>query len=596
MRRPSDLARPPRFKVLGIMLPGLLLYLALSLFFGFCFVFADQVKRDFGSGAKAVIDFAEGHVHPSGVGGGLSFFALNDLPSAGRRAFVDLAALALILGMGGAALFHAPLVRCFALLHRGANVPAAIRARARSRIFSSPKVMALAAPVFIVPLGLARFAAGEALGRESLMLPIEAAVLALSSLFTFLWQRHRVQTLYLHNLFSREELAAHAPGGHRTRVRGDLLFLVSISTILPIVVIALFVGTGLSFAGTLSTLEPDQLKLLFGGDLAPGFQLAVERLGSVVHGRMDPATFPIYFMGPLDLARVISGLAIGLAIILVYVFFIARWTAADIVAPVEALRSNMDRAREGDLEALTPALTTNELGDLTVGFNDMLRGIAERERIKGLFGQYLTREISEAILAGRVNLNGARYEATVMFTDIRGFTAMSERLSPEEVFAFLNDYLGRMIEVITARGGIIDKFLGDGILAVFGLPVPSAHHAAQALRAAIDMRSRLAELNEERALSGREPIRIGIGMHSGQVIAGNVGSSRKLQYTVIGDAVNVASRVEGLNKEYGSYLLLSGGTYDLLGDAAEGLRFDAIRGAQIRGKSERIDLYRLVEG
>lgn len=112
----------------------------------------------------------------------------------------------------------------------------------------------------------------------------------------------------------------------------------------------------------------------------------------------------------------------------------------------------MDRAREGDLEALTPALTTNELGDLTVGFNDMLRGIAERERIKGLFGQYLTREISEAILAGRVNLNGARYEATVMFTDIRGFTAMSERLSPEEVFAFLNDYLGRMIEVITARG------------------------------------------------------------------------------------------------------------------------------------------------
>ena len=595
MRRFHGPDRPPKFKVLGIMLPGLLLYLVLSLFFGFYFVFADQVKRDLGAGAKTVLDLAEGQASPDGLPRRLSPSALDDLPSAGKRAFLDLAAAALVLALAGAAFFHAPLVRYFALLRRGVGAAEALRRAARARIFRSPGVMALAAPIFIVPLGIARFAAGEAFGHESMMLPIEGAVLALSSLFTFLWQRHRVQTRYLPWLFSREELAAEIPGGHRTKVRGDLLLLVSISTILPLVVVALFVGTGISFAGTVSSLKPDQLRLLFGGDLAPETRLALVRLGGAVHGLADPANLPLYFMGPLDVARVVSGLVLGLAIILVYVFFIARWTAADIVAPVEALRANMARAREGDLEALTPALTANELGDLTVGFNDMLRGIAERERIKVLFGQYLTKEISEAILDGRVNLSGARYEATVMFTDIRGFTAMSERLEPEEVFAFLNDYLGRMIEVIAARGGIIDKFLGDGILAVFGLPVPSADHAASALGAALDMRTRLAELNEERSRSGRGSVRIGIGMHSGQVIAGNVGSSRKLQYTVIGDAVNVASRLESLNKEYGSYLLMSGATYELLGEAAAGLRFDEIRGAEIRGKTERLDLYRLVD-
>jgi class 3 adenylate cyclase len=578
------------------MLPGLLLYLVLSLFFGFYFVFADQVKRDLGTEAKTVLDLAEGRARPGGLPRGLPLFVLDDLPSAGRRAFLDLAAAALALALAGAALFHAPLLRYFALLRRGQGASEALRSAARSRIFRSPGVMALAAPVFVVPLGLARFAAGGAFGEESMMLPIEGAVLALSSLFTFLWQRHRVQTHYLRWLFSREELAAKIPGGHRTKVRGDFLVLVSISTILPLLVVALFVGTGLSFAGTVSSLKPDQLRLLFGGDIPPETRLALTRLGGAVQGLSNPANLPLYFMGPLDVARVVSGLVIGLLIILVYVFFIARWTAADIVVPVEALRANMDRAREGDLEALTPALTANELGDLTVGFNDMLRGIAERERIKVLFGQYLTKEISEAILDGRVNLSGARYEATVMFTDIRGFTAMSERLEPEEVFAFLNDYLGRMIEVIAARGGIIDKFLGDGILAVFGLPVASADHAARALGAALDMRARLAELNEERARSDREAVRIGIGMHSGQVIAGNVGSQRKLQYTVIGDAVNVASRLEGLNKEYGSYLLMSGATHELLGEAAAGLRFDTIRGVEIRGKSERLDLYRLAEG
>jgi adenylate cyclase len=308
--------------------------------------------------------------------------------------------------------------------------------------------------------------------------------------------------------------------------------------------------------------------------------------------RLDDAPVPL--IGTFDTLRIIVGLSLGLALVLVYVFFISRWTATDIARPIEVLRANMARAEAGDLGAFTPATSANEIGELTVGFNSMLRGIAERGRIKELFGQYLTKEISEAILEGRVNMNGAKYEATVAFTDIRGFTAMSERLEPEEVFAFLNDYLGRMIEVIAARNGIIDKFLGDGILAVFGLPVPSSTHADDAFAAAMDMRRALAELNAERVASGREGIRIGIGMHTGEVIAGNVGSAKKLQYTVIGDTVNLASRIEGLNRDFGSYLLLSGATYERLGEASRAAPFAKIEGASIRGKCGKVDLYRLM--
>jgi adenylate cyclase len=153
-----------------------------------------------------------------------------------------------------------------------------------------------------------------------------------------------------------------------------------------------------------------------------------------------------------------------------------------------------------------------------------------------------------------------------------------------------------MIEVIAARGGIIDKFLGDGILAVFGLPVPSSTHADDAFAAAMDMRLALERMNDERRAEGRAAVRIGIGMHTGDVIAGNVGSERKLQFTVIGDTVNLASRIESLNKDFGSYLLISGSTFARLGPSSRAAPFELLEGARIRGKSGGVDLYRLMAG
>jgi class 3 adenylate cyclase len=579
-----------------VILPGILIYIAFSTLFGFFFVFSQEIQKEIKQAKSIVIDLDESHEKPLMIGGQPA--TASDLPSLGSRAKEQIT-LALyeiatvFLGLCAAWIYHWPLILFFRSRRRGETPGVRVSQATKFRIWASPVVMASATAIpIVVAVSLQNVALGPG-HSEAIMIPIEIAILALSTLFTYLWQRHRVQNRYLVYIFTREELASNMPRGHRLPVRKNFIVVMTIATILPVAVVVLFVGSGVKSIGKFSSLSDENRKLLFGSSVSPLPSFKVEGLPERHMGgiRLDDAQVPM--IAPLDTIRIAIGLVFGLSIVLAYVFFITRWTSSDLAKPIEELRENMRRAEAGDLSATTPATAANELGELAVGFNLMLKGIAERGRIKELFGQYLTKEISEAILDGRVNLGGARYEATVMFTDIRGFTAMSERLSPEEVFAFLNDYLGRMIEVIAARGGIIDKFLGDGILAVFGLPVQSSTHADDAFSAALDMRKALAQMNADRAASGRASVKIGIGMHTGEVIAGNVGSAKKLQFTVIGDAVNLASRIEGLNKDYGSYLLLSKATYERLSPEARGSDFEELKSVEIRGKNERVDLYRL---
>ena len=602
MAGPRNRHRSPSFGVARVVVPGIVIYILFSTLFGFFLVFSEELKRELAEARHLVIDLSGGREVHSLVGEAVKGVSEagkgGALPSLGARAearlwigCIELGALA--VGLAAALAYHRPLVAHFRSRRRGLPLDEAAAAAAKRRIWASPPVMAAATAAPIIVEVCVRLAFEGSSRAEAVMLPIDAVILALSTLFTYLWQRHRIQNRFIPLLFSTEELASALPGGHSLPVRRNFLVVVTLATILPVSLVVLFVAPGVRAVGPLSSLSPDQRQLLFGTSRPAPQSIDIEGAEARHSGmRLDDA--PIPMIGPFDTLRIVFGLSLGLALVLVYVSLIAKWTAADIARPIEALRANMARAETGDLSALTPAVSANEIGELTVGFNSMLRGIAERGRIKELFGQYLTKEISEAILDGRVNLDGARYEATVMFTDIRGFTAMSEALEPEEIFAFLNDYLGRMIEVIAARGGIIDKFLGDGILAVFGLPVPNSTHADDALAAAMDMRLALGEMNAERAAAGKAPVRIGIGMHTGEVIAGNVGSEKKLQFTVIGDTVNVASRIEGLNKDYGSYLLLSAATYAKLGEGSRRSPFERIEGARIRGKSEAIDLYRLM--
>ena len=191
---------------------------------------------------------------------------------------------------------------------------------------------------------------------------------------------------------------------------------------------------------------------------------------------------------------------------------------------------------------------------------------------------------------GEAALRPVQCEVTVLFSDIRGFTAFSESLEPREVLEFLDDYLGHMAQIVKGHDGLVNKLLGDGLLAFWGVPDPAADHATPALRAALDMRRKLAELNAVRDARGLPQVRFGIGIHSGRVAAGMLGGADQHEYTIIGDVVNLASRIEGLTKGHGVDILVSESTWAL----ANG-RFDGRRVAeeQVKGRERPVVVYAL---
>ncbi len=184
--------------------------------------------------------------------------------------------------------------------------------------------------------------------------------------------------------------------------------------------------------------------------------------------------------------------------------------------------------------------------------------ITHEQRLMNTLCRYMAREVAEQVMQNKdeLKLGGTRTEVTILITDIRNFTSISEQMDPWDVVDLLNTYFPRMINVFFRHQGMVDKFIGDSILAVFGVPVPKEDDALRAVRAAVEMRKELRSINRERALKGQRTIEIGIGITSGTVISGNIGSERRMDYTVIGDPVNLAARLEGLTKEVQRMILV----------------------------------------
>ena len=233
--------------------------------------------------------------------------------------------------------------------------------------------------------------------------------------------------------------------------------------------------------------------------------------------------------------------------------------------------------------------TGDELEDLAVGFNTMVDGLKERDKLRSTFGKYMTQTVMEHLMSGKVQLGGETLTVTILFSDIRSFTTISEEMNDAQALvALLNEYFTEMVRIVMEEDGVVDKYIGDAIMAVFGAPVSKKDDAARAVRAAVRMRLALAELNERLVARGVSPLRTGIGVHTGEVVAGNIGSEQRMEYTVIGDAVNLASRLETSTKELGVDVLISADTYELAKDICVA---DAVREIKVKGRSEAVMTY-----
>ncbi|MBW4615352.1 MAG: GAF domain-containing protein [Desmonostoc vinosum HA7617-LM4] len=242
---------------------------------------------------------------------------------------------------------------------------------------------------------------------------------------------------------------------------------------------------------------------------------------------------------------------------------------------------------------LTVNPLTNPEGGVRGGLV-VLEDISQEKRMKTTMSRYLTPHVAEQVMAlGEDALMiGERKEVTILFSDIRGYTTLTENLGAAEVVTLLNQYFETMVEAVFNYEGTLDKFIGDALMAVFGAPLPlTENHAWRAIQAALDMRYRLAEFNQRRIIQEQPQISIGIGISSGEVVSGNIGSRKRMDYTVIGDGVNLSSRLEGVTKEYNCDIILSEYTYQLCGDRIWARQLDKIR---VKGKYQAVNIYELI--
>lgn len=280
----------------------------------------------------------------------------------------------------------------------------------------------------------------------------------------------------------------------------------------------------------------------------------------------------------------ITGLVLSGAFFFVFLFSIT------ITNPIERLVDVTRKVAAGNFEVHANIKSHDEVGELANSFDAMVDGLKERDKIKNVMNKFHGSAITDDLMKGDLQLGGVNKQVTVFFSDIRDFTKFSEGHTPEQVVEMLNEYFEIMVGIVTKNHGVVDKFVGDAMMAIWGAPNSTGQDEQFAVKACLEMRQALEELNKLRMSRNQVEIKIGMGLNSGPAISGTIGSSERMEYTVIGDTVNTASRIESSTKAFGTDLLISGETLDRVKDK---FITEYAGAAEVKGKAEPLKMYKI---
>ncbi len=411
----------------------------------------------------------------------------------------------------------------------------------------------------------------------------------LTVLFIYFWQKHRVHIRYIEHVYTRDELQKRIFGKNTGKIRNRLYIASAMTTLLPLTIVLLYLILSLTPISDMGDVSPEGMRIMLGR--------LTDVLGPGVDFTKESGFSNLYYISAFDNTLMFGGIFSGILVSFIYILFFVNWSTADIVRPVNELVESMRKTGEGMLDNFTIVRTNDEIGVMSEGYNMMTSRLREyifrisqmneaySRFVPNQFLEFLGKEDFVDIQLG----DQVQKEMTVMFSDIRGFTELSEDMTPKENFDFINHYLGYMEPVIRKNNGFIDKFIGDSIMALFHEKVDDA------IDAAIEMRYKLNQFNLDRIDQGKPTIDSGIGIHTGNLMLGVVGGEGRMDGTVISDAVNLASRLEGLSKIYRTPIIISEDTLIKLENPAR-YNFRFLDIARVKGKKEAVYVFEVLDG
>jgi adenylate cyclase len=331
------------------------------------------------------------------------------------------------------------------------------------------------------------------------------------------------------------------------------------------------------------------VNLRFGGEEFVSYAVPLPtengRAVALLQRSLDKELAPYLRLERTFLLLALLGLLISVAV--------GIWISRTVSRPVLQLAEGTRKIGQGDYSQRIEIRSDDEIGLLASAFNRMGEGLAERDQVRDLLGKVVSPAVATELLRKDVTLGGEEREVTILFSDLRNFTSMCEGRPAQEMLALLNRYFTRMSAIVEGHGGVVDKYVGDGLMALFGAPLAGPDDADHALESALEMCDALDELNRLWQAQGSQAVSLGIGINTDSVVAGNMGSQTRLNYTVIGDGVNLAARLETLTKtpEYQTHIIVSSST---LAKAKGRYRTRPLGEVAVKGKQQPTEIYALL--